>query len=251
MARNRLKDAREAVTKSLRLQKLYYDRRHGPIRPIQVGDFVSIRLADHPVSLVKRTKLTQQKLPPYKVLEVLANKHAVRLDIPPQVGIHPVLSIQHVDRAVDPSQDPFQRSNHEEPPAVDVAGDRWEGEIRDERSTRSGQKRYLVHWIGWDERYDEWLPPGRIDQGMITDWDNNRRALNGQLAQTFLTETPFQPKKSYETVIPQHGPIERPVLYISRSTKPYEQGYQATELEMTCLHDCQRDNSYTTELKAT
>jgi hypothetical protein len=236
MARNRLKDAREAVTKSLRLQKLYYDRRHGPIRPIQVGDFVSIRLADHPVSLVKRTKLTQQKLPPYKVLEVLANKHAVRLDIPPQVGIHPVLSIQHVDRAVDPSQDPFQRSNHEEPPAVDAAGDRWEGEIRDERSTRSGQKRYLVHWIGWDERYDEWLPPGRIDQGMITDWDNNRRALNGQLAQTFLTETPFQPKKSYETVIPQHGPIERPVLYISRSTKPYEQGYQATELEMTCLH---------------
>jgi hypothetical protein len=235
-ARNRLKDAREAVTKSLRLQKLYYDRRHGPIRPIEVGDFVSIRLADHPVSLVKRTKLTQQKLPPYKVLEVLANKHAVRLDIPPQVGIHPVLSVQHVDRAVDPSQDPFQRSNHEEPPAVDVAGDRWEGEIRDERSTRSGQKRYLVHWIGWDERYDEWLPSGRIDQGMIDDWDNNRRALNGQLAQTFLTETPFQPKKSYETVIPQHGPIERPVLYISRSTKPYEQGYQATELEITCLH---------------
>jgi hypothetical protein len=154
-ARNRLKDAREAVTKSLGLQKLYYDRRHGPIPPIQVGDFVSIRLADHPVSLVKRTKLTQQKLPPYKVLEVLANKHAVRLDIPPQIGIHPVLSIQHVDRAFDPSQDPFQRSNHEEPPAVDVAGDRWEGEIRDERSTRSGQKRYLVHWIGWDERYDE------------------------------------------------------------------------------------------------
>jgi hypothetical protein len=72
-ARNRLKDAREAVTKSLRLQKLYYDRRHGPIRPIQVGDFVSIRLADHPVSLVKRTKLTQQKLPPYKVLEVLGS----------------------------------------------------------------------------------------------------------------------------------------------------------------------------------
>jgi hypothetical protein len=111
-ARNRLKDAREAVTKSLRLQKLYYDRRHGPLRPIQVGDFISIRLADHPISLVKRTKLTQQKLPPYKVLEVLANKHAVRLDIPPQVSIHPVLSIQHVDRAIDPSQDPFERSNH-------------------------------------------------------------------------------------------------------------------------------------------
>jgi hypothetical protein len=120
IARNRLRDAREAVTKSLRLQKLYYDRRHGPIRPIAVGDFVSIRLNQHPVSLVKRTKLTQQKLPPCKVLEVLSNGHAVRLDLPPHVGIHPVLSIQHVDRAVDPSLDPFKRSDHAEPPAVDV-----------------------------------------------------------------------------------------------------------------------------------
>jgi hypothetical protein len=105
-----------------------------------------------------------------------------------------------------------------------------------------------VHWIGWDERYDEWLPPGRIDQGMIDDWDNNRRALNGQLAQTFLTETPFQPKRSYETVIPQHGPIERPVLYISRSTKPYEQGYQATELERQAFTGYLR--SYTTIWRA-
>jgi hypothetical protein len=167
---------------------------------------------------------------------VLANKHAVCLDIPPQIGIHPLLSIQHIDRAVDQSQDPFQRSDHEEPPAVDAAGDHWEGEIQDEKSTRSGQKRYLVHWIGWDERYDEWLPPGCIDQGMIDDCDNNCRALNGQLAQTFLTDTPFPAKKSYEAVIPQNGPIQRPVLYIPRLTKSYEQGYQATELQTTCLH---------------
>jgi hypothetical protein len=71
---------------------------------------------------------------------------------------------------------------------------------------------------------------------MIDDWNSNRRTLNGQLAQTFLMETPFQPEKSYETVIPRNGSIERPVLYISRATKPYEQGYQATGLEITCLH---------------
>jgi hypothetical protein len=58
-ARNRLKDARQAVTKSLLSQKLCYDRWYGAIRPIQIGDFVSIRLTDHPFSLVKRTKLTQ------------------------------------------------------------------------------------------------------------------------------------------------------------------------------------------------
>jgi hypothetical protein len=236
LARNRLRDAREAVTKSLRLQKLYYDRRHGPIRPIQVGDFVSIRLDQHPVSLVKRTKLTQQKLPPCRVLEVMANGHAVRLDLPPHIGIHPVLSIQHVDRAVDPGMDPFKRSDHAEPPAVDEQGQRWEGEIVDEKPTKSGRKKYLVHWIGWDDRYDEWLSPSRIDPSMIEAWDANRRALNSQLAHTYLADAPFRPKNAYETVIPEHGPIERPVLYISRSTKPYEQGYQATELEITCLH---------------
>jgi hypothetical protein len=149
-----------------------------------VGDFVAIRLDQHPVSLVKRTKLTQQKLPPCRVLEVMANGHAVRLDLPPHIGIHPVLSIQHVDRAVDPGMDPFKRSDHAEPPAVDEQGQRWEGEIVDEKPTKSGRKKYLVHWIGWDERYDEWLSPGRIDPSMIEAWDANRRALNSQLART-------------------------------------------------------------------
>jgi hypothetical protein len=129
-----------------------------------VGDFVSIRLNQHPVSLIKRTKLTHQKLPPCKVLKVLSNGHAVRLDLPPHIGIHPVLSIQHVDCAVNPSRDPFKRSDHAEPPAVDVEGQRWEGEIIDEKPTKSDRKKYLVHWIGWDERYHEWLSPSRIDQ---------------------------------------------------------------------------------------
>jgi transposase InsO family protein len=73
-ARNRLKDAREAVTKSLRLQKLYYDRRHGPIRPIQVGDFVSIRLADHPVSLVTSAKSDMSPEKPARSLENVRTK---------------------------------------------------------------------------------------------------------------------------------------------------------------------------------
>jgi hypothetical protein len=50
------------------------------------------------------------------------------------------------------------------------------------------------------------------------------------LTRTYLAEAPLRPKNAYETAIPEHGPIERPVLYISRSTKPYEQGYQATDV---------------------
>jgi hypothetical protein len=76
--------------------------------------------------------------------------------------------------------------------------------------------------------------PDRPD--MIDAWDSNRRALNSQLAKTFPVDAPFRPKNTYETVIPKDGPIERPVLYNSRSTKPHEQGFQATELEITCIH---------------
>jgi hypothetical protein len=53
-------------------------------------------------------------------------------------------------------------------------GQGWESEILDETSTHSGHKRYLVCWIGWDEKYDEWLPPSRINQGMIDNWNANR-----------------------------------------------------------------------------
>jgi hypothetical protein len=191
LARNRLRDATEAVMKSVRLQKVYYDRQDGPIQPIQAGDYVSIRLDQHPVVLIKRMKLTQPKLPPYKVLDVLANNHAVKLDIPPHIGSHSVISIQHVERSVNPADNPFQRSNFEEPGAIDIQGDRWEGEIVDEKTSRTGQKSYLVHWIGWSEKFDEWLKPGRIDLGMIQDWEANCRKRNSQLAMTFLADTLF------------------------------------------------------------
>lgn len=56
-----------------------------------------------------------------------------------------------------------------------------------------------------------------------------------------MTETPTPDWNKlggefFPTVIPEEGrAIERPVLYISRVTKPYEANYQATELELSCI----------------
>ena len=65
------------------------------------------------MSIVKRSKLTQQKSPPYEVLEVMASGHALRLDIPPHLHIHPVVSIQHVEPCGNPRDDPWARKEED------------------------------------------------------------------------------------------------------------------------------------------
>ncbi|KAA8900222.1 hypothetical protein FN846DRAFT_892210 [Sphaerosporella brunnea] len=97
------------MIKALSAQKEYYDRRRSDLPDIQVGDFVAIRLDLHPVSIVKRNKLSQQKLPPFRVVKVRSDGRAVELDVPANLNIHPVVSIQHVEKAQDPSKDPFGR----------------------------------------------------------------------------------------------------------------------------------------------
>jgi len=73
----RLSDAKEAIARSFATYKAYYDRNHSPILEYKPGDFVSIRLDRHPVSIIKRNKLSAQKLPPYEVLEILAGGRAL------------------------------------------------------------------------------------------------------------------------------------------------------------------------------
>lgn len=62
----RLKDAQQSIVMAMSAQKEYYDRRHGPMPNFKVGDYASIRLDRHPVAIIKRNKLTQQKLPPVR-----------------------------------------------------------------------------------------------------------------------------------------------------------------------------------------
>jgi len=79
----------------------------------------------------------------------------VELQFPDNLkGIHPVVSVQQIERALDPSTDPWGRG-HPRPPAVDEEGEYSEAEIMGERTTKGGQKRYKVHWVGYplDELY--------------------------------------------------------------------------------------------------
>lgn len=103
----RLKDAQQAIVMAMGAQKEYYDRRHGPMPKFKAGDYASIRLDRHPVAIIKRNKLFQQKLPLYRITKIHSNGRAAQLDIPPNIPIHPVISVQHLEPAPASGEDPW------------------------------------------------------------------------------------------------------------------------------------------------
>jgi hypothetical protein len=163
----RLKDAQQAVIKALSSQKAYYDRRHSELPNISVGDFVAIRLDRHPVSIVKRNKLSQQKLPPFRVLRVRSNGRAVELDIPSNLGIHPVVSIQHVELAQDPDKDPFKRYTPASEPILQIVDHRIS-------SRHPGRTEYLLR-RGDDRTSDSWSLSPPVE--LITDFEARNAVL--------------------------------------------------------------------------
>ena len=197
----------------------------------------------------KRGKLTQQKSEPYKVIDIHAGGRAIKLELPPSLdAVHPVVSIQHVEKCRNPAEDPWKRTETENPGPVDESisenQDEYECIVVDEKTTRGGNAKFKVHYTGWDPKYDEWLVPSRISVEAIKAW----RTKPGNPKAEAYAATPeeanrAQPKtwdelrgESFPTIKPRAGQkLERPVCYISRVTTSYEKNYQATELELCCI----------------
>jgi hypothetical protein len=217
----RLADAKEAIARSFSTYKSYYDKTHKPLPEYKVGDFVSIRLDRHPVAIIKRNKLSAQKLPPYEILEILAGGRALRLKIPENLGIHDVISVQNVDKALDPKNDAFGRN----PGTI-------EQRIITHRDTPQRGRRYRVRLKSQWADEDRWIYPGRnfenLPRALCEEYDATLLHTAEALTASFMRDYPTKP--------PEPGQqLERPILYISRSTLPYETRYEASELEMACL----------------
>jgi hypothetical protein len=60
----RLADVKEAIARSFSTYKSYYDKTQKPLPDYKVRDFVSIRLDRYPLAIIKRNKLSTQKLLP-------------------------------------------------------------------------------------------------------------------------------------------------------------------------------------------
>lgn len=224
----RLQDAQQAIVKAMESYKSHYDRRHGPIPKYKIGDYASLRLDRHPVAIIKRNKLSQQKLPPYKIIDINSNGRAVKLDLPPTISIHPVVSVQHIEPAPAPREDPWLRGPPDELGAQSIV---------DHRDTKAGNRKFRIHWDGLGADRDEWRSRKNVDPELIKAYEDQRAAESlAATTESLKTAPPRQVDSTFPTKIPGEGKsIERPILYISRSTKPYERSYESTELELACV----------------
>ena len=155
-------DAQDALAFASLRMKGYYDSKHKPMF-FGVGDFVHLRLhRGYQMAGVQSRKLGQQFAGPFQVVERIG-RLAYRLKLPPTMRIYDVVSIAHLEPAIDPASDPYKRPATV-PPAV-IVDNHEEYEI--ERLVRKRQRRYgraknatteyLVRWKGCGPQDDEWI----------------------------------------------------------------------------------------------
>jgi hypothetical protein len=137
------------------------------IRNIRAGDYVRIRLDQHPISLIKRNKLTQQKFEPMKVVATHLRGRALVLDIPLGLRITPVIFVQHVERTSNHCDYLLNRAMKKAQKLEAVDGADYRAIIIDEKQTPSGRCKYKVHFHNFPNTHDEWLGPSRIGPDLV------------------------------------------------------------------------------------
>lgn len=170
-------------------------------------------------------KLRDNKWGPFTILEMVATQ-AARLELPPSSRVHPVISTLHLQPF---TPDKFGRVC-KPPPTGEIDGDpAWEVEyIFGERSRGRGRGRrteFKVKWVGYPDTEFTWEPEANLRRDLGTfaaeliDTYRSRRDTAVLLASTMTARTQR----------------DRPVYFISRVLKLYEENYTILELEMAAM----------------
>jgi len=155
----------EAATAIAIVQKAmtkHYDRKH--ILPDFSTGYAFLCLgAGYSIPAVQKQKLGQQCIGPFKILEVVGKGKAYRLQLPPHYGIHPVISVIHLEPSPASGTDPYNRpmpTNDMAPVASPEGLPEWEIEaIVNKRISKQGRKKkteYLIRWKGYGPEWDSW-----------------------------------------------------------------------------------------------
>ena len=223
-ARSRITTAQENLARASASQKRYYDSRHSRVT-LKAGDRVFVLLDDHPIrSLVRgMDKLKDRKWGPFEIIEMVGTQ-AARLRLPPNSRVHPVISTLHLQKFVE--DDKFGRICKPPPAGVIDGDDAWEVEyIFGERSRRSGHTEFKVKWLGYPDTEFTWEPESNLRHDLgptatqLIDAYRQKRDAAARLALAF----------------PTLGTPDRPIYFISRVLKSYEENYTILELEMAAV----------------
>lgn len=262
LAKERIAEAKDSVAKAHRSAKHYYDKRHSPIREYQVGDWAFIRIDLRPLRMIDASKLTSPKVGPFKVIE--AYKRSVKLELPANMHVHPVFSVQHLEHNPTPGKDPFNRSLR--PPASEIIEGTEAFEVEKLLAKRLyGREKFIQYKVKWRDYPDSestWIfRDDLIEDGLqdiVDAFENNliastdRRLVRGRNGSTPKRKsrhsTPTSLALTDDSTSPAHSfPMdskfdlqkeeydEKPIWFESRVMRPYERNYQSLELELACI----------------
>lgn len=164
-------DAADAIKFAAMYMKNSYDAKHKPIF-FKVGDFVSLRLHrgyNVPGIQGRNTKIEQQFAGPFRILERIG-RLAYRIELPPAMKIHPVISVAHLEPCPDPAKDPFGR-----PFAQNIILDPEPEKILNKRTLRRRggglMTEYLIRFTGRPVEYDQWMLDRNVPERLRTDFE--------------------------------------------------------------------------------
>ena len=153
------RDAKDSLDFASMRMKEYYDTHHQPMF-FKVNDLVKLRLHRGYELPGVSSKLAEQFAGPFKVIERIG-RLAYRLQLPPKMRIHDVISVAQLEPTTDPTADPYGRRPPPSPPTILDGEDEVERIIR-KRTRYIGRFKaksteYLVRWVNCGPEHDEWM----------------------------------------------------------------------------------------------
>ena len=142
--------------------------------------------AGYSISSVRKKKIAQQRIGPFRILKVVGKGKAYKLQLPPHYGIHPAISVVHLEPSPAPGSDPYEcpvPTNDAAPVAGPEDEPEWEVEaIVGMRTSKKGRKKrteYLVRWKGYGPEWDTWYAEEDLPnaQQSIADYEASDQAV--------------------------------------------------------------------------
>jgi hypothetical protein len=163
-------DAQLAMDFATARAKRRYDSDHRDIE-FNEGDKVYLRLhRGYHLPGKPSRKLSQQRAGPF-VIKRRVGRLAYELDFPPEMAIHPVISVAYLLPSPLGS-DPFERDVPPPGPIEDShsgsssddpeTGDDYEVEVIVDHKLVRGAYKYLIKWKGWGNEYNVWKTPYQL-----------------------------------------------------------------------------------------
>jgi hypothetical protein len=136
--------------------KSRYDKLHKRLR-LKAGSQVFLRLHHGYKIPGVHHKYGNQRVGPFKIIEKVG-KLAYRLELPPNMHIHPVVSVAQIEPALDPADDPYQRVPPVPGPIEEDDPNPVAPLYEIERFLDKDGERYLVKWKGYGNEHNTWYP---------------------------------------------------------------------------------------------